>query len=107
MTELARAYIIIRSNTIIGDSRKFLKGDAVDLSLVDLCRAADLHHGLDVKMITYLPVEVYTDRDTVYEVYRTEAIPVQDVGYSPTGVALVRSQGTFMGHVRCIQALWD
>ena len=107
MTELARAYIIIRSNTIIGDSRTFLKAKTKVLSLIALCKAADRHHGLDVQMITYLPVETYTDRDTVYEVYRTEGIPVQAVGYSPTGVALVRSQGTFMGYVRCIQALWD
>lgn len=101
------AYIIIRSNTIIGDSRTFLKGDAVDPSLVDLCRAADLHEGRNVEMTTYLPVEVYADRDTVYEVYRTEGIPVLDSGYGPEATAMVRSQGTFMGHVRCIQALFD
>ena len=95
------------SNTIIGDSRRFLKGDRAGLSLVDLCRAADLHGGKNVKMITYLTVQTYADRDTVYEVYRTEGLPVQAVGYSPEGVALVRSKGTFLGHVRCIQALWD
>ena len=112
MTELARAYIIVRSNTIIGDSRTFLKGPAVNMSLIALCKAADRHHGLDVQMITYLPVETYTDRDTVYEVYRfhcvrTEGIPVQAVGYSPEATAMVRSKGTFIGYVRCIQALWD
>ena len=109
MTELARetAYIIIRSNTVIGDSRQFLKGSAVNLSLIALCKAADRHHGLDVQMITYLNVETYADRDTVYEVYYTDGIPVQAVGYSPEATAMVRSQGTFIGYVRCIQALWD
>ena len=105
--ESEAVYIIIRSNTIIGDSRTILKGSAVNLSLVELCRAADLHEGKNVEMTTYLPVETYADRDTVYEVYRTEGIPVLDSGYSPDGVAMGRSQGTFMGHVQCIQALWD
>jgi hypothetical protein len=105
--ELARetTYIVTWRGWIIGDSRNFIEGKPTDMSLVDMCKAADHHHGDNVEMTTYTPVDA--DGDKVYAVYQTTGIPVQYWGPDPEAVDLVKANGTLLGYVRRIQAMWD
>ena len=115
MTELARetAYIIVRGDYIIGDSRTFTTRDASGMPPAALCKAADLRRGKDISMITYQPVDTFAKRDEVYEVYLTEGLPVQHQGYYPVEAAtvranaLVRANGKLMGYVRILQPCLD